>query len=394
MMSYFLKKLVPYFWLAGLLPGVPSEAQASSDPDQEKVTFYLLRGIGRESGHWGNTFTTYVRAQIPDAQFVLMNLPGAGTYHQERALPTVEKMADFLRAQHKPMIDSLPGKKIIVATSLAGNVALEWITEYPTDFQGAVLLSTSLKGVCQSKHRVQAKAKADFVNIFLIKDLATREKAFLEINSNLNVHNDSLLNAWVAVQTERPVSKGALLKQTMAGMVYQPPHEKPAIPVLVVGSSADKIVHEQCLTQVSEQLDSDLYLHPSAGHGIPVDAPLWLADTMSYWVKQEIVPMPPRTERPGEDPPTRTKDNGLFPVVWLDNGTRSTGKVIARGAKATGKGLTHSWQWLDHGVDWLDRFVKEVGVKDKSQRKGLKQIQKAPLTKPASIVTAGLPKIN
>lgn len=344
------------YLLISLVSSMTGTLHASED--QEEITFYLLRGIGRESAHWGDTFTTYVQSNIPQAQFVLMNLPGAGEYHDDRALPSVEKMADFLRDQHKSSMDSRKGKKIIVATSLAGNVALEWITQYPTDFQGAVLLSTSLKGVCKSKNRVQIRAKKDFINIFLIKDIRARERAFLNINSNLNVGNDSLLNAWVEIQKERPVSKKALLKQTVAGMAYKPPKEKPVIPVLLIGSAADKIVHEECFQKVSEKLESDLYLHPTAGHGIPIDAPLWLADTTSFWVNEMVFSGQNFDSISYEDIPTRTKDNGLFPLKWLDNGVQSTENVIHQGVTATGKRMDEGWRWVDHGMDWIARQVK------------------------------------
>jgi len=188
----------------------------------DSVTFYLLRGIGRESGHWGTRVPDAIRAKIPLARFVFMDLPGAGRYHDKSALPTVEKMADFLRSQHQPYLDSISSRKVILATSLAGNVALEWINTYPTDFHGAVLICSSLKGICKNKERVRPEAKKDFVDIFLMDDIEKRERAFLSINSNLNTENDSLLTSWVALQSQHPVSKGALLRQTVAGMVYKP----------------------------------------------------------------------------------------------------------------------------------------------------------------------------
>ena len=204
---YFMSSLLKLSIVSLIISLSPLDLFAAN---QERVTFFLLRGIGRESGHWGNTFTNYVKNQIPSAQFVLMDLPGAGRYYNKPALSTIEKMADFLRTEHLTLMDSLEGKKVIVATSLAGNVALEWVMQYPGDFQGAILLSTSLKRICKGKERVQPEAKKQFVNIFLTDDIKEREKEFLSINSNLNVGNDSLLNAWENIQKLRPVAKGAL----------------------------------------------------------------------------------------------------------------------------------------------------------------------------------------
>ena len=347
---------------------------SQSDQQEEAITFFLLRGIGRESGHWGTTFPSFMKGYFPQAQFVLMDLPGAGRYYDQPALPTVEKMADFLRASHLSALDSLPGKKVIVATSLAGNVALEWITQYPTDFHGAVLLSTSLKGVCNTDERVQPDAKKAFVDIFLTNDIAERETKFLSINSNLNVGNDSLLVAWQGIQALRPVSKGALLKQTVAGMVYQPPTESPQIPLLLVGSKVDKIVSETCFEKVASSLEAKLVLSEDAGHGIPVDVPAWLADTTSQWINQEIWSFEHPTV--SATVPTREVDNGLFPVKWLDTSIQVTSKAGKEATEKTTTAFVNSWNWAGDGVDWMGKFTKILKVEDPEQKKEIRKIRK------------------
>lgn len=335
--------------------------------DQEALTVFLLRGIGREAGHWGSTYPDFLKFHFPNAQIKMMDLPGAGKYHDQPALPTVEKMADFLRNEYLPLIDSIPGKKVIVATSLAGNVALEWITTYPFDFDGAILLSTSLKGICKSKNRVKPSAKKQFVSIFLNKDIAEREKAFLSINSNMNTDNDSLLTAWQGIQAKRPVSQGALLKQTVAGMIYRPEKRERITPILLIGSKADKIVDESCFHKVAAAINSDLILHETAGHGIPVDVPHWLADTTSYWIEEQVMRIETRTN--AEKIPTRNKDNGVLPVPWLDS------KVTAT-LNGTEKVFTDSWHWMDGGVDWIGKFMKEVKVETPEQKQQLKALRK------------------
>ena len=369
---YFMSSLLKLSIVSLIISLSPLDLFAAN---QERVTFFLLRGIGRESGHWGNTFTNYVKNQIPSAQFVLMDLPGAGRYYNKPALSTIEKMADFLRTEHLTLMDSLEGKKVIVATSLAGNVALEWVMQYPGDFQGAILLSTSLKRICKGKERVQPEAKKQFVNIFLTDDIKEREKEFLSINSNLNVGNDSLLNAWENIQKLRPVAKGALLKQTVAGMVYKPRRAEPTIPVLLIGSKTDKIVAETCFRKVAKALNGDLYLHEHAGHGIPVDVPQWLADTTSYWTLNNVLSYYP-PDSISTDVTTRDKDNGLFPVKWLDNGVSSVGQVSTQAYKGTEQVFTDSWQWMDDSISWIGKFTRILHVKDKQQKNQFKALRK------------------
>ncbi len=358
-----MKKIL-MLWVLLLLV-ITNKAEANVTQEKKKVTFYLLRGIGRESAHWGNTFTDHVRSNLPEAKFILMDLPGAGKYHQQSALPTVEKMADFLREQHLDQVRQGDTYNILVATSLAGNVAFEWITQYPGDFDGAVLLSTSLKGVCKGKQRVQADAKKQFVDIFLTNDLREREAAFLSINSNANIGNDSLLTAWVNIQRQRPVTKNALMKQTVAGMLYKP-SSSPEIPVLLVGSKGDKIVADECFRQIANAYHFDLILHETAGHGIPIDAPMWLADTTSVWASEVIDNSPVKHV---DTIPTRTKDNGLLPVVWLDNSNSRMLEGTKSILNSSGKALNESWQWADHSVDRAGQFLKTVQVKEPRSRR-------------------------
>ena len=41
----------------------------------------LLRGLARESAHWGD-FIPLLQSTFPDAQLTLLDLPGTGRFHQ------------------------------------------------------------------------------------------------------------------------------------------------------------------------------------------------------------------------------------------------------------------------------------------------------------------------
>ena len=41
---------------------------------------YLIRGIGRETGHWGTELEGKIFQQYPHAQLVFMDLPGSGVF--------------------------------------------------------------------------------------------------------------------------------------------------------------------------------------------------------------------------------------------------------------------------------------------------------------------------
>jgi len=60
----------------------------------------LLRGLSRESGHWG-VFPLHLREQIrrlqPDAQMLLLDLPGNGVMHRQISPTHVHEMVDACR---------------------------------------------------------------------------------------------------------------------------------------------------------------------------------------------------------------------------------------------------------------------------------------------------------
>lgn len=267
---------------------------------QDSLHLYLIRGIGRESGHWGHSFLQRIYANYPNSQIHFLDLPGSGQYYDRPALMSIPKMANFLDRTYGEEIQHQSGNHILLATSLAGNVAIEWAHRYPDRFSGLILVGTSLKKICKKEDRVQPEAKKEFVDIFLTQNVAQREARFLAINSNHHIRDDSLLRAWVVIQRERPVSRTALAKQTLAGALYKPPATPPKLPILVVGSEKDKIVRPECICAVQKHLNASLQMHQSAGHGVPIDAPIWLADQISSWVDQEIslATFYPNTQKP------------------------------------------------------------------------------------------------
>ena len=163
---------------------------------------------------------------------------------------------------------------ILVATSLVGILGIDWVIQYPDDFDGLMLISSSTKNVCLSNERVKVAAKKKFLQIFFTRNLQKREKRFLEINSNFHASNDSILNSWVAIQQERPISQKNLFWQTIAGKRYKIKGSIPKIPILLVGSYGDQIVGSSCLRKLQGYLDAELVMHPNSGHGIPIDDPI------------------------------------------------------------------------------------------------------------------------
>ncbi|HLT23389.1 MAG TPA: alpha/beta hydrolase, partial [Bacteriovoracaceae bacterium] len=99
--------------------------------------FILLRGLTRESRHWGD-FPKLLQEHYPESKIILLDLPGAGTLHKERAPLSVEKMVTRLR---KEIDEHLLEKNNInfIGVSLGGMVAMKWAEMFPQDLNKIIL---------------------------------------------------------------------------------------------------------------------------------------------------------------------------------------------------------------------------------------------------------------
>jgi len=102
----------------------------------------LLRGLVRESRHWGG-FVQEFEQVVPNAHAVLLDLPGNGLRCTEVSPATVEAMVEAYRAQLRAMGKLAPYR--ILAVSMGAMVAAEWSHRYPDEVAKQVLINTSMR---------------------------------------------------------------------------------------------------------------------------------------------------------------------------------------------------------------------------------------------------------
>jgi len=253
----------------------------------DTMNIFLLRGLTRESGHWGMAFTENLMKEFPNAKLSFLDLPGSGIYNNEKAALTVNGIMEFMRTREIENINKMKGKNVIMATSLGGMVAVEWIDKYPQDFQGLVMISASFNGICRMDERAKKEIRKEMFAVMFEKDMKAREMILLKINSNDTVNFNSNLNEWTDVQERRPMTKANILRQTIAGMRYSAPENMPDIPTLIIGSKGDRLVAETCIIKVHNEFGGSLVWHETSGHGVPIDAPEWLVSEFKIWVDRE-----------------------------------------------------------------------------------------------------------
>ena len=240
--------------------------------------WFLLRGLGRESGHWGD-FPRVLGERLPGAECIGLDFPGTGLPRGVQSPATLSGIVDFLQRASEPFRDSGPG--FLVGVSMGGMVAIEWLLRHPKDFRGAVLINTSLGGMSPARQRLLPGAMWRMLLARLNR--STQEERILELVSNVPERRQAALPDWVRVQATRPTSTTTALRQLVAAARYKAPAEPPPHPVLLLSSAQDRVVDPSCSDKIHQAWGWPLKVHPEGGHELSLDAPEWVAEEIARW---------------------------------------------------------------------------------------------------------------
>ena len=102
----------------------------------------FLRGLIREQRHWED-FPTRFQAAFPDARVHLLDLPGNGSLCDRPSPIRIDHMVDAARLQLQ--LRGVHGPINLLAISLGGMVAIEWMRRFPRQIERAVIINSSLR---------------------------------------------------------------------------------------------------------------------------------------------------------------------------------------------------------------------------------------------------------
>ena len=262
----------------------------------------LLRGLSRESGHWG-AFPIQLREALqacqPGAQLVLLDLPGNGEHHQETSPMQVGQMVEFCRAQLAG--GGVPGPVHLLAMSLGVMVSSEWAYRYPDEISAAVLINTSLRPFSPVYRHSRPLSYLALALLSLSRlGVRRREAKVLSMTTRLLPKPGRVLDDWVALQRKHPVGLRNTIRQALAAARYRVSLTRPKAPLLLLCSRADALVDWRCSQALSRAWGAPLRMHTQAGHDLPLDDGLWVAQAVRDWVAGMQKPaMPGSAYRPG-----------------------------------------------------------------------------------------------
>jgi pimeloyl-ACP methyl ester carboxylesterase len=255
----------------------------------------LLRGLSRESGHWGifpDHLLRELRSMQPSSQLLLLDLPGTGTLRRQASPTQVSAIVDACRAELQRR--GVKGAVSLVGMSLGAAVLSDWANRYPSEVEAGVLINPSLRPFSELFRRPRPLNYLGLLLLSLSRFSARlREERVLSLTTRLTPPQ-AVIDRWVELQRQHPLGVRNTARQLLASLRYRASRTRPAAPMLLLCSKADNLVDWRCSQAISRAWGAPLRLHTKAGHDLPLDDPQWVARAVAEWLRdrdiQGVVP--------------------------------------------------------------------------------------------------------
>jgi pimeloyl-ACP methyl ester carboxylesterase len=246
------------------------------------TSWILLRGLTRESRHWGD-FPQTLQGALPDAEIATIDLPGNGSLYDLKSPTRIEAIASHCRGQ--ALARGLRPPYQLLAMSLGAMVAVAWSQAHPEEVPGCVLINTSLRPFSPFYERLRPESYPTLLKLALpTSDGRRREASILKLTSSRAAELSGVLESWTAWRQEHPVTATNTLRQLAAAARYMAPREKPVQRILILSGRRDALVNPACSQRLASVWQTDHTEHPTAGHDLPLDDGPWVAEQVRRWV--------------------------------------------------------------------------------------------------------------
>lgn len=244
-------------------------------------TWIFLRGLMRESRHWGD-FPALFRERLHPDNIILADLPGNGGLYRMASPSRVEHMVDHYRGVVAGMGIQPPYR--LLGLSMGAMIAVSWAHRFPSQADACVLLNTSLRPFSPFYHRLNWRNYPALCRLLWRPDSGERERLILRLTSARPELRDRIAESWIGYQRQYPVSRRNGLFQLAAAARFCAPPQRPDVPVLVLASKGDRLVNPLCSMRLAKAWKTDIAIHPDAGHDLPLDDGLWVAQQVQTWL--------------------------------------------------------------------------------------------------------------
>jgi pimeloyl-ACP methyl ester carboxylesterase len=268
----------------------PVLAQGERDVTSPLPVWVLLRGLSRESGHWGvfpEHLLREVRGMQPSSQLLMLDLPGTGTLRRQASPTQVSAIVDACRAELQ--LRGVKGAVSLVGMSLGAAVLSDWANRYPGEVEAGVLINPSLRPFSELFRKPRPLNYLGLLLLSLSRFSARlREERVLSMTTRLTPPQ-AVIDRWVELQRQHPLGVRNTARQLLASLRYRASRTRPAAPMLLLCSKADNLVDWRCSQAISRAWGAPLRLHTKAGHDLPLDDPQWVARAVAEWLRDRSI---------------------------------------------------------------------------------------------------------
>lgn len=244
----------------------------------------IMRGLVRESRHWGD-YINKLQSYLPDHKILAPNIPGNGLYNNQKSITSISGTIDYVRQSIKKQIPE--GAKVdLCAISLGGMVATAWLQKYPEDFNRAILMNTSYRGLTPIYKRMAIPTLFKLIQSRFAPSIRKKEEIIYGIVSN-SPQDEKIISLWTKIGEENPVSTENALRQIWAASKFKPDLKtKPKTPILLLAGEKDRLCSVDCSKAIAKLWELPLETHPTAGHELHHDATEWTFNHLKNWLAQ------------------------------------------------------------------------------------------------------------
>lgn len=236
----------------------------------------FLRGLTRGNIHWGK-FPEEFKKLNPDCDLVFLEIPGNGSLNNEETPITAKTVIDLLRARCKFTLENESFH--VCGISLGGMIALKWAELYPEEIRSVTTINTSLNQFSPFYQRLEIFNYGKIIWGLFACDASEQERIILKITSNHFAKAESYLESFVAFSKNHQVSKTNFVKQLLLANNIKIKNIA-SISLKVISSKKDRLVDSTCSDKIAKAFKGKQFIHPTAGHDLPLDEPIWLAEKL------------------------------------------------------------------------------------------------------------------
>jgi pimeloyl-ACP methyl ester carboxylesterase len=251
------------------------------------TTWVLLRGLMRETRHWGD-FPELFQNIIGAQHVVALDFPGNGRLHAQASATSVVQMANYCHTELSKLGYTPPYN--VLALSLGAMVAVAWSERYPSELDNMVLINASLASYNPFYQRLRPENYPVLIRHLLFGSAIQRESLILKLTSSIAGNSErkqAILEQWITYAQECPITRANILRQLQAAVGYRPSPAAPPVPVLLLAGQQDHLVNIACSITLAHHWRCAIRLHPDAGHDLPLDDGVWVSQQVKDWLNMQ-----------------------------------------------------------------------------------------------------------